>query len=57
MLFRKEVIEMNDIEVALELTKLILDSRKVPVKTGQDSKAEILATYREALAAVREKQD
>ena len=47
---------MSDIEVALELTKLILDSRNVPVQIEQDSKAKILATYREALAAVREKQ-
>lgn len=47
---------MSDIEVALELTKMILDSRKVSVKIAQDAKAEILATYREALAAVREKQ-
>jgi len=45
---------MTDAEVALELTKIILDSRDVPVKTENDPKAEILSTYREALAAVRE---
>ena len=47
---------MSDVEVALELTKIILNSRSVPVKTEKDPKAEILSTYREALAAVREKQ-
>lgn len=46
---------MNDIEVALELTKIILDSRAVPVKVEDDPKSVVLATYREALAAVREK--
>lgn len=47
---------MTDVEVALELTKIILDSRMIPVKNEEDSKAEVLVTYREALAAVREKQ-
>lgn len=45
---------MTDIEVALELTKIILDSRESPVNTEDDPKAEILSTYRDALAAVRE---
>lgn len=47
---------MTDIEVALELTKIILDSRMIPVKNEEDPKAEVLATYREALAAVREQK-
>lgn len=47
---------MTDIEVALQLTKIILDSRMIPVQNEKDPKAEVLATYREALAAVREKQ-
>jgi len=45
---------MTDIEVALELTKIVLENRKVSVKTAEDPKAEILSTYRDALAAVRE---
>ena len=47
---------MSDIEVALELTKIILASRIVPVKSEKDSKAVILATYREAIAAVQGKE-
>lgn len=48
---------MSDAEVALELTKIILSSRVAPVKTEKDSKAVILATYREAVAAVQGKAE
>ena len=47
---------MSDAEVALELTKIILASRVAPVKNEKDPKAVILATYREAIAAVQGKE-
>ena len=48
---------MSDAEVALELTKIILSSRVAPGQTEKDSKAVILATYREAVAAVQGKAE
>ena len=44
---------MTDAEVALELTKIILNSRKDDVRLEDDPKKVILSAYREALSAVR----
>ena len=47
---------MSDAEVALELTKIILDARLHKLKEEKDPQGVVLSTYREALAAVRQKE-
>lgn len=46
---------MSDIEVALELTKIILGARRYPLKDEKEPQGVVLSTYRDALAAVRQK--
>lgn len=48
---------MTDVEVALELTKIILGARDVSLKTENDPKKVVLDLYRDSLAAVRRKLD
>ena len=48
---------MTYIEVALELTKIVLGGRLTPLSEEEDPKKVVLDLYRDSLAAVRRKLD